>query len=146
MDAIKFEFRNIEHLSFEQSEESIYIKIWRQLRTDPFFGMKQPTPFGGFLGFEVKLLVRYEGLRADGYSFDLFRNDDKIQSGVTGPDGTFTGLKIDITYDEDQVDDYRLEVFEKINEEQQECNTRSEELYEPNRLVDTTAPIREAFE
>ena len=120
---MKFEFKNLGFNLTEQVIDNIYIKIWRQMRVDPYPGMKQPTPFGGFLGFEIKLMVKCDGLLTNDHGFKLYKDDQLIQDGEL-TNGIFSGLNI---HHESTITDYSIEIFE-INKESEVCNTLEDHL------------------
>jgi len=89
-----FEFLNSDFNIIKESKDDVYIKIWREIRRNPLPGMKQPTPHGGFLGTQVVLEVKYDGLPAKEYNFELSQGNSVIQNGTTDNAGRFYGLEV----------------------------------------------------
>lgn len=127
----------------KQSDKEVHIDIVRFLKRTPYPGMKQPTPHGGMLGSEVRLIIRYQGLRAAKYRFNLFLDDECIQSGAVDDRGEYSGLRIRRFFCEEPKT-YKLEILEPINEKPQECNTEYGATYEPDRLGDPPAYLRDS--
>lgn len=140
-----FEFDNSGYYDItEQSNNEVYIKIQRFLRRSPLPGMKQPTPHGGMLGFEVRLSVKHDGLRAAKYRFDLLSEDTHIQSDMLDDRGEYHNLHISKMVDDPII--YTLKVFEPVNEEYSECNTDVENKYEQDRLGNSGTHLRDSAE
>lgn len=84
-------------LLFEHDGRAYYIKICRYLRTNPFPNMKQPTPFGGFLGSDCLLLIKYNGLPVK-RKWRLYEEGEVVAEGMTDEEGKSYSLPIKMPY------------------------------------------------
>lgn len=134
-----FEFVGARYKITKQSVDDIFIHIWRELRRKPFLGMKQPTPHGGFLGFQCVLEAKKDGLPAVDLPFILYLNKKEIQRGTLDGFGMCTNILVRHLYG-NQSDSYLLKVFD-INESLESCNTLLEEVYESGRLVNSSTHL-----
>jgi hypothetical protein len=75
-------FSDVGYELVKESNGDLYVEIYRALRRTPFVGMKQPTPFGGMLGFETHLIVKKYGLPLI-CDFELCLDGNLIQSDST---------------------------------------------------------------
>ena len=96
MHSVEFSFNNDDYNIIEEAKEDIYVKIERVVRTQPFEGMKQPTPIGGFLGLETIMNVKHRG-NVGQYTWELTDGESSC-FGMTGQDGLYIGLPIPIAY------------------------------------------------
>jgi hypothetical protein len=85
------EFLNINNI------EILEYKIERRLRTKPFLGMRQPTPYGAFLGLECVLLLGDKN-QAKGYRFRLFEENKEIFGGFIKEKGISEDLQIPLSF------------------------------------------------
>jgi hypothetical protein len=81
----------------EHDGRAYYIKISRYTRTEPFFGMKQPTPHGGTLGVGCMLLIKYNGLPVE-RKWRLYEEGEVIAEGITDKNGKSYELPVAMHY------------------------------------------------
>lgn len=89
----------------------IGLRVWRQMRTTPMTGMKQPLLNHAIMGTETLLALTVAGAPAVGLRWRLYRVAPKrkfLQRGVTDQDGESGDLNIDL-----EPATYRLVVFKK---------------------------------
>lgn len=129
-------FTNSEFHITCQSHNDIYIRIWREVRRSPFIGMKQPTPHGGICGLQCMLEVKKSGLKAAGLYFILYRNKKEIQRGILNDKGIYEGLAVKL----ESTGEYLIKIFD-VNQTNESCNNEHEEIYESNRLVNSSVSI-----
>lgn len=134
-----FDFSNNDYIITEQSKDNILVRMWRELRRQPFIGMKQNTPHGGVLGLQCILEIKRDGLPASFLNFIIYKNKHEIQRGFLNNIGRYENIRIPMVYGVDS-NDYLLKVFD-INKDSEECNIISEEIYESGRLGYTTTHI-----
>jgi hypothetical protein len=103
-------FKNHEFEIFEEADNDLYIKIERECRTQPFLGMKQPTPRGAMLGYEVVLTVKHFGEPAVGSIWEI-RTADVVLSGEIDKDGKSRNIDLPMPYS--GLKTYSLKLFAK---------------------------------
>ena len=86
-----------QRILLEHDGRAYYIKISRYLRTQPFVGMKQPTPHGGMLGMDCSLLIKYNGLPVI-RQWRLYEEGKIIAEGSTDEEGKAYELPISMHY------------------------------------------------
>jgi hypothetical protein len=79
----------------EIGDDKYYIKMFRTMRIIPFAGMRQPTPKGAMLGYDLRLLVLYEGSAAINHGFYITSEDREIYHGVTDQQGLAVGIPVE---------------------------------------------------
>ena len=120
---MRVELYNHRYFITEVGDENYNVTVERQFRTAPFLGMKQPTPFGAFLGMDTVLRVYYKGRPATSHTFTLSRDGVIIQNGVLDHEGAYYALKItmndkcecipfDCVKNEHRLCDQELDLFE----------------------------------
>lgn len=92
------EFENSEFDIADVVSDDLRVKIYREVRTIPFYGMSQPTPRGCFSGLDTLLEISYMGRPARKYAWQLFSGDECIQIGVTDKYGFSRELNVDMPY------------------------------------------------
>lgn len=98
------EFRNkpsvgviTEGITIYREDELSYCVEWR-MRTQPFIGMKQPTPNGAFLGSECVLALKVANLKAASWRYRLFENGEEVGGGFTNARGESSGIRVKMPY------------------------------------------------
>jgi hypothetical protein len=113
------------------NSESVFdfIVEWR-LRTEPFLGMKQPTPQGGFLGSECILILENEGVKAKDYRFCFSCDGEELFGGILNDKGESGDLHVKMPYQGKHT--YTIEVLEPIDEAKEEEPEHVYATPEPN--------------
>lgn len=104
----EFEFQNHDFKLLQEAKDEVYVQIDRECRRTPFPNMKQPTPRGGILGMEAVLVIKHRGLPGI-FEWELFHNDNHIQSGQTNDKGISGALNIPLSYG--SLSDFKIKVF-----------------------------------
>ena len=89
-------------------------RVERRLRTEPFLGMKQPTPNGGFLGLECILIFDIPGKNITGYRYKLFIDGEEVLDGVVSGRGETEDLQVAMPFR--GLRSYKIEILEPIPE------------------------------
>lgn len=116
---IKFEFENGEFDVTEQTIDKFYLKIWREVRTEPLPGMRPLVPFGGLLGLQPVLLFKVDKKPLE-CEYRLFRDDVLLQRDFTTANGESGYLLLPLGVP----GRYRIEFYGR----EDGCNRRNEEL------------------
>ena len=110
MDSLaEFEFQNLDFELINEAKDEVYVKLERECRTEPFVGMKQPTPRGGILGSETVLRVKYEGKTAE-YRWEIYLAEQLVLKGTTDAKGRSGELGIPLCYGEPPKI-YKIKIF-----------------------------------
>lgn len=109
---VEFSFQNDDYNLIEEAKEDVYLKIERVVRTKPYDGMKQPTPFGGLLGLETVMTVKYRG-NVGQYAWELINGGSCI-TGMTDAKGVHSGLPVPMAYGNPKI--FRLKILISVNE------------------------------
>ena len=88
---MKLQFDNSILVDAKFAEEDQSVEIYSRLRTEPFEGMKQPTPNGCTFGYETILGVYQEGKASPNHSLEVLVQSDEFgkdkREYITGIDG-----------------------------------------------------------
>jgi len=116
----EFEFKNDDFELIEEAKDDVYVKIERECRITPFVGMKQPTPTGGMLGYEVVLTIKYLGEIVSNCPWEILQNDTIIAATkqVTWlPDINITYRSLPIPIPYGCVGLYKIKIYHPIDME-----------------------------
>lgn len=92
--------------------EPLNYRVERRLRTEPFLGMKQPTPNGGFLGSECILVFDIPGKSTTGYRYKLSVDGEEVSGGVISDRGETEDLKVAMPFR--GLFKYEIEILEPV--------------------------------
>jgi hypothetical protein len=83
---ISFKFSDVGYDLLKESKQDHLVIVKRMLRRMPMFGMPQPTPHGGSMGFQTILNIKKYGLPFQ-TDFALKVNQILVQSDSTDENG-----------------------------------------------------------